>query len=345
VTRRRVIASVLVLCAVGGGLAVLLSNLGNHTVVVRVGSARTTDLGGNSNQHEYPAAPGAASLKSVKEALRASERASGGPASNASGTVLSADATSSFSQLTSSLPGHIELAVLPLGSGEAFALGGDEAAHGWSTTKVPVLVALMRASNGLTVEEQNLARSAITASDNQSILTLFGHLERLAGGLTAASHHVEQELRTSGDRETVVATAPPPPGAATTFGQTQWRPTEAVRFFRALADDCLLPPSQTGYVLHLMKNIEPSESWGLGSAGFGSVAFKGGWGPESNGYLVRQSGIVDPGSPSGVAVALVAFAPSFSAGTEMITRTASWLKGHLTLSPRATVGCTSEKGP
>jgi hypothetical protein len=259
--------------------------------------------------------------------------------------VLSANATSSFSQLTSSLPGRIELAVLPLGSGEAVALGGDDAAHGWSTTKVPVLVALMRASKGLTIEEQHLARSAITASDNQSILDLFGHLERLAGGLSGASHYVERELRAGGDSETIVATAPPPPGAATTFGQTLWRPSEAVRFFRALADGCLLPPRQTGYVLHLMENIEPSESWGLGSAGFGSVAFKGGWGPEGSGYLVRQSGIVDPSSPSGVAVALVASAPSFSAGTEMLTRTASWLRGHLTLSPRATVGCTSEKGP
>jgi beta-lactamase class A len=345
VRRRRVIASVLVLCAIGGGLAALLSNLGNHTVFVKVGSARTTGLGSDSNQHEYPAAPGAASLKSVKEALKASERVSGGPASNAPDTVLSADAKSSFSQLASSLPGHVELALLPLGSGEAVALGGDQAAHGWSTTKVPVLVALMRASNGLTGEEQDLARSAITASDNQSILSLFGHLQRLAGGLGGASHYVEQELRASGDSETVIATAPPPPGAATTFGQTLWRPSEAVRFFRALADDCLLPPSQTSYVLRLMKNIEASESWGLGSAGLGSVAFKGGWGPESNGYLVRQSGIVDPGSPAGVAVALVAFAPSFSAGTEIITRTASWLKSHLTLSQRATMGCTSEKAP
>ena len=29
-----------------------------------------------------------------------------------------------------------------------------------------------------------------------------------------------------------------------------------------------------------MRTIEPSESFGLGSAGFEQVAFKGGWGPE-----------------------------------------------------------------
>jgi hypothetical protein len=91
-----------------------------------------------------------------------------------------------------------------------------------------------------------------------------------------------------------------------------------------------------------MQHIEPGESWGLGSAGFGSVAFKGGWGPESSGYLVRQSGIIDPDSSDGAAVAIVAFAPSFAAGTEMLTRTASWLNHHLQLSSRPSAGCTSE---
>lgn len=66
------------------------------------------------------------------------------------------------------------------------------------------------------------------------------------------------------------------------------------------------------------------------------------WGPESGGYLVRQSGVIDPGSSSGAAVAIVAFAPSFAAGTEMLTRTASWLSHHLQLSSRPSAGCTSE---
>jgi hypothetical protein len=91
-----------------------------------------------------------------------------------------------------------------------------------------------------------------------------------------------------------------------------------------------------------MQNIVSSESWGLGSAGFSSVAFKGGWGPESGGYLVRQSGIINPGSSSGAAVAIVAIATSFSAGTERITHTASWLNHHLTLTSRGSAGCSVE---
>ena len=75
----------------------------------------------------------------------------------------------------------------------------------------------------------------------QSILGMFGDLEKLKGGLLGASGYVQRLLRRSGDERTVVATAPPPPGAVTTFGQTGWAPGAAVKFFRALALGCLLP--------------------------------------------------------------------------------------------------------
>ncbi|HXM87755.1 MAG TPA: hypothetical protein VN889_08975 [Solirubrobacteraceae bacterium] len=208
-----------------------------------------------------------------------------------------------------------------------------------------MLVALLKArgAHGLTTSETELAHSAITESNNESILALFGDLEQLKGGLDGASRYVQELFRDSGDRETVVTTAPPPAGAATTFGQTEWRPSAAVKFFRALALGCLLTHAQTSYVLGLMQHIVASESWGLGSAGFSSVAFKGGWGPEPSGdYLVRQSGVIDVGSTSGVAVSIVAFpsSGSFSTGTEMLTETASWLRRELRLVPRSPAGCS-----
>jgi hypothetical protein len=58
--------------------------------------------------------------------------------------------------------------------------------------------------------------------------------------------------------------------------------------------------------------------------------------------LVRQSGIIDPGSSSGAAVAIVASAPSFGAGTEVLTRTASWLNHHLALRTHSSAGCSAE---
>jgi hypothetical protein len=350
--KRRLLATatlVLVLCAAGAGADLLKRNHHHVVIVLRAAAPHQTPSPPAAHtQAEYPAAPGAPSLKHVRSQLAATtkhKRADSAAAANgAAGGVLAADAASSFAELARTLPGRIELAVTPLGAGPREVLGSDEPAHGWSTTKVPVLVSLLRArgAEGLTAQERQWAQSAITESNNESVLALFGDLERLENGLDGASQYIEDVLRTSGDNETVVATAPPPAGAVTTFGQTEWRPGEAVKFFRALALGCLLPASQTSYVLNLMEHIEPSESWGLGSAGFSSIAFKGGWGPESSGYLVRQSGIIDPGSSSGAVAAIVAFAPSFPAGTEMLTTTATWLNQHLVLSARQSTGCNAE---
>jgi hypothetical protein len=265
-----------------------------------------------------------------------------------SGSLLKPNATASFARLRASLPGPVAVALAPLGNRNTVLLGEDTPAHGWSTTKVPVLVALLRArgSQGLTASEQASARLAITQSDNQSILNLFGDLEKLEGGLVNASDLVNQVLRQSGDTRTVVATAPPPPGGVTTFGQTEWAPTEASKFFRALGGGCLLPKTGSDFVVKLMEQIEPSESWGLGSGGFNvPVAFKGGWGPEPSGsYLVRQSGIIDAGSSHAVAVSIVAFPPgsnSFSVGTDMLTRTAQWLRGEVVLPTHGSATCST----
>jgi hypothetical protein len=263
--------------------------------------------------------------------------------------MFKAGASDSFARFEATQPGRIELAVAPLGGGPSTSLGGDLPAHGWSTTKVPVLVALLRARGtaGLTEEEQQWAEAAITESDNQSILDIFGDIEQLRGGLLGASDYVQSVLRASGDSETVVATAPPPPGAVTTFGQTEWAPSEVVKFFSELGRGCLLPSKQSNYVLGLMEHIEPSESWGLGSAGFGTVvAFKGGWGPEPTGsYLVRQSGIIDVGSSRGIVVSIVAFpsgseSASFGTGTQMLTATAQWLRSELVFAPHPKYICS-----
>lgn len=268
-------------------------------------------------------------------------------ASASGNAVLRTGARRSFDRFAAKLPGKVEIAVEPLGSGQVVTLGGDAAAHGWSTTKVPVLAALLlaRGSAGLTPVERQWARLAITESDNQSVLDLFGDLERLKGGLVGASRYVQRLFRHSGDEQTIVATAPPPPGAVTTFGQSEWAPGEAVKFFRALALGCLLSRSETSYVLGLMRHIIPSESWGLGTAHFGApVAFKGGWGPEGSSYLVRQSGIIAPDSDEGVSVAIVTHSGSFGTGTQMVTATAEWLAREIELQPTTGSGCLARRG-
>ncbi len=337
--------------------------LGALVLITLLGAGVAFVLGGSRIRETGVTAPAAGPHTPSRSTAPISGRSSGPSAqrgrsavsrrrANPSATPLSAlrsGAAGSFTRMRATLPGPVAVALAPLGRGPAIVLGPAAPAHGWSTTKVPVLVALMRAlrSQGLSRQQTERARRAITQSDNQSILDLFADLESLKGGLAAASKAVQQGFRRSGDHETIVATAPPPPGAVTTFGQTEWSPQAGVRFFSALSRDCLMSSSDSGFVLRLMESIEPSERWGLGSGGFNvPVAFKGGWGPEPSGrYLVRQSGVIDPQSPSGVAVSIVAYPPaganSFKVGAQMLTTTARWLRSQLLLKPRPRSRCRS----
>ncbi len=322
------------------GVPAVALPVSNRTTVI--GSARS-----KADARARSAASGASGGTASPGGARSVPAAS--PQAPLAGPVFAASANASFARLTAQLPGRLELAVAPIGSGSTEVLGSNEPAHGWSTTKVPVLVALLKARgerglDRLTAQQLALARSAITESNNESVLALFADLEQMKGGLVGASRYIQGLFRASGDSETVVSVAPPPPGAVTTFGQTEWRPSESVKFFRALAVGCLIPSGETSYVLNLMEHIESSESWGLGSAGFRSIAFKGGWGPSPSGaYLVRQSAIIDPGSSRAVAVSVVAFpnSGSFSTGVEMLGRAGTWLRRELRLTPRSGAGCAA----
>lgn len=271
------------------------------------------------------------------------------PASNVPPRPLKAGAVASFRGLRKRLrgKGKVALALEPLGAGRLIDLGGDPAMQGMSTTKVLILAALLRDVGGvkhLTARERALAHSAITRSDNAAILDLFRKLEADRGGLARASAYATQLLRDAGDTRTTVTTAPPPPGYATTFGQTPWRPSAEVRFFRYLALGCLLPRRDTRYVFSLMRRIEPSESWGLGSAGFRSVAFKGGWGPEPGGrYGVRQTAIIGHGERAVVAAITADPTTSFPTGTRILTTVARWLHSHLLIRRRPLPSCSAAR--
>jgi hypothetical protein len=339
-----IMAGLLAGIGLGVGITALLLGHGSTTQhAARSTRSQVTQTPGR------PSGPASAGVQPGREEPKVNSYSNGQHAHETSGSyeesgpVLDAEARASFTRLENSLPGHVELTVAPLGVGTPQSLGGDRAAHGWSTTKIPVLTALLKArGEKLTAKEQSWAQSAITESNNESVLHLFRDLESIEGGLTGASDYMEELFRQSNDEETVVATADPPPGAVTTFGQTEWKPSNAVKFFSDLARGCLLSHTGTKYVLDLMQRIESSESWGLGSAGFQSVAFKGGWGPEASKYLVRQSGIIEVGTRDAVAVSIVYFAPSFDEGQTALTETAKWLRRHLRLVARTPVECPAE---
>jgi hypothetical protein len=266
------------------------------------------------------------------------------PSSGSTG-ALKPGAEASWARFSESVPAQIGLAVVPLGSASTpQTLGSLQSGHAWSSIKVPILVTLMREGEGLDAEEQALARAALTASDNEAAASLFRRLEQSHGGLEGASLAVQEVLGEAGDGSTIVNTAPPPPGAVSTYGQTEWSLSGSAEFFAALGAGCLLESAGTSQVLGLMEEVIPEQQWGLGEAGFPpewQLGFKAGWGPEesaSGPYLVRQSGIVRDGG-AGVAVAMMALdeSGSFEAGASDLTRIATWLRENLR-TPLASAG-------
>lgn len=331
-------ASALVLAGFAAGVVLAASLGGGSTTTTTSAAVPAAGVASSTRTTNSKATAGASS--SVPQTQAAAPPVA---------SVLAANAKNSLTGLSREMPGTIQIAVQPANGGQPETLGGDQPSHGWSTMKVPVLVALIqeRGAAGLTGTEQSEATQAIEASDNAAILALFSDLEQARGGVNGASDAVQSVLRASGDTSTVVATAPAPPGAATTFGQTEWAPSDSLRFFSSLLRGCLLPHAQTEYVLGLMRNVITADRWGLGSAGFqGPVALKGGWGPEPDGsYLVRQDGVVGDGS-SAVVVAMVAHpqgggSTAFDSGTAMLTRTAEWLQQEIRFSPHARQPCVS----
>jgi hypothetical protein len=240
----------------------------------------------------------------------------------------------SFRALSGRLAGQAGVAIAPLAAGRIQTFGTLQAAHAWSTSKVPVLVTLMRddeaSGRALQSPEATDAALALEESDNGAIEALFERLEQNRGGLIGASGAVQQTLRRAGDAQTVINTTPNDQGF-TTYGQTDWSLSGEVTFYRALARGCLLDSADTTYVLHLMRGVTASQRWGVGTAGYASstpLAFKGGWGPDDQGkYQVRQTAIVGAGS-RGYVVSMLAVpaSGSFADGTAMITALAGWVR-------------------
>jgi hypothetical protein len=252
--------------------------------------------------------------------------------------LLPGNAQASFEALASRLGGQAGLAVGPIGAGEIETFGSLQAGHAWSTMKVPVLVTLLddlrSSGQQLSGQEERDATLALEESDNAAAEALFGELERIHGGLVGASDALQRTLEGVGD-QTSVNTQPNNQGF-TTWGQTIWSASEEVRFYGQLAAGCLLPVTQSEFVLGLMQKVIPSQRWGAGAAGYPpsvSLGFKGGWGPENGaGYLVRQTAIVSSGQ-GGYVVSMIALpaSGSFESGTSMISALARWARGHLSL--------------
>ena len=319
---------------VGAATIVLTNRSSRHVVVTRVLP---------SSQAQRPTH--ATSTDQVHRRNRANpsgdRRRHPTPGSRRAASIVTRGAAASFASLAGQLQGSEGLAVAPLGRGRIDTFGSYQAGHAWSTSKVPVLATLLgdyeKSGQVLSAQGHTDAALALEQSDNAAAESLFSILEQIHGGLDGASIAVQHTLERAGDHHTTINTAPNDQGF-TTWGQSIWSTTGEILFYRALARGCLLGPHDTAYVLGLMRSVIQSQRWGAGEAGYPSavpLAFKGGWGPEAGGYLVRQTAIVGSGD-RGYVMSMIAkpASGSFADATAMITALAGWARHHVELDSR-----------
>lgn len=231
------------------------------------------------------------------------------------------DAHSSFAALEARV-GPVGVSLVPSGGGTVTSYGSVTTGVAWSTIKVPLSVAAVRADGGRpSAATAASIQRAITVSDNAAAERLWA---RLGGGARGAAA-VGAVLADGGDPATRVPTRRLRPGF-TVFGQTPW-PLE-----RAATYAAHLPCQRgAGPVLAQMGRVAAGQRWGLGTLG-SLVRFKGGWGPDSGGrYLVRQLGVVTlpGGGQVGVAIASRPASGSFRDGTAALTAVTRWLSSRV----------------
>lgn len=232
---------------------------------------------------------------------------------------------SGFSSLEASLPGQVGIAIGPSGSGPAATAGSLTTGSAWSTSKVPVALRVLQEAggpSGLGSTQVDEIRRALTLSDNEAALSLFGDLEAAYGGPAGAAAAVDEVLAEAGDTTTHVSSVGR--DGFTPFGQTEWSLELQELFMSRLAAGCVGSPASSDYVLGLMGEVS-SDTWGLGSAGL-PARWKGGWGPGTDGrYLVRQMGILSTsGGETIVTLAALPDDGSFETGQSMATAVAQF---------------------
>jgi hypothetical protein len=207
----------------------------------------------------------------------------------------------SFQALSDSVPATVGIAIASGASVHSF--GAWSTGVAWSTIKVPLAIAALRARCG----SADLIEASISQSDNAAAEQLWSAL----GDPTEAAQRVQAVIQ---DASTVVESRRLRP-EYTPFGQTQWSLIRQAEFAARLPS---IPDASP--VVDLMGTLTADHRWGLAAKGF---AAKGGWGPGiHDDYLVRQFAIAPNGS---VGVALAADAGDFETGVDVVNTLADWI--------------------
>ena len=317
---------------------VLLALLGVAGLLTGCGDSNRSDRDTSIEQElrQLEAAKRARHLAELKrrlhaaEARKAREEILETPASDPGSPTQSSSSgggasLAGFDDLESSLPGQVGVAIGPPGTGPSASAGSLATGAAWSTSKVPVALRVLQQSggpSGLSAQQADEIRRALTLSDNDAALSLFADLEAAYGGAAGAAAAVDEVLAEAGDTTTHISSVGR--DGFTPFGQTEWSLELQELFMSRLAAGCVGSPASSNYVLGLMGEVT-SDTWGLGSTDL-PARWKGGWGPGTDGrYLVRQMGVLEVEGGE-VVVALIALPEdgSFETGQSMASSVAQW---------------------
>jgi hypothetical protein len=209
-----------------------------------------------------------------------------------------------FKELTSQLSADVGIVIASFGS-ESVCYGTWPTGVAWSTIKVPLVIAALRAGVGT----DELVGPTIVHSDNAAAEELWSRLgER-------AAQRVQAVIREAGDPTTTVESRRVR-AEYTPFGQTQWSLADQARFAAGLPQLHDASP-----VVDLMRGLTTDHRWGLAAKDF---AAKGGWGPGiDGGYLVRQFAVVS--DDTGVALAAEVRDGEYEAGVDVVNSLADWV--------------------
>ncbi len=189
--------------------------------------------------------------------------------------------------------------------------GTQETMPAWSTAKVPV--ALAAAQAGMDDQLSWQISASLRSSDNAAAAAVWNSLGQNDSQRAAATTRV---FREAGDDNTTVPETALRPGFSV-FGQTRWDVQDQFAFLLQLP--CM---AGSDAVIENMANIDQGQRWGLGT--LPGAVFKGGWGPDQDGYVVRQFGWFE--NNGRVPVAISVRASSFEQGTSALSQIAASLQ-------------------
>jgi len=176
--------------------------------------------------------------------------------------------------------GAVLAAVYDLGTGQTWSLGAGQPQAEASVVKLDVLETLLaeRAGTspaGLPASDQGLAQQMIEDSDNDAATSLW---YEVGGAARIRSFNAAVGLRSTVPSSCVVCPGFGWPG----WGLTTTVPTDQLALLRELVlPGPLMTGAERSYALSLMKNVTPSQRWGVsgGVPPQATVALKNGWLP------------------------------------------------------------------